>query len=127
MAVVNLHIPSLSIISITIILAASIVSVALAEFGNFSMAEGQGNNITSSSLTPQQKHTYKHLKMPLLFYYFYQFLSQVIVVTISPIVTITIRAPNGVFTRYYLASGTILYIFPWEYETAYRYPSYGLT
>jgi hypothetical protein len=61
MAVVNLHIPSLSIISITIILAASIVSVALAEFGNFSIAEGQGNNITSSSLTPQQKHTYKQL------------------------------------------------------------------
>jgi hypothetical protein len=47
MAVVNLHIPSLSIISITIIVAASIVSVALAEFGNFRIAQGQVNNITS--------------------------------------------------------------------------------
>jgi hypothetical protein len=54
MAMVNLHIASLSIISITIILAASIVSVALAEFGNFGIAQSQGNNITSS-LTPQQK------------------------------------------------------------------------
>jgi hypothetical protein len=52
---VNLHIACLSIISITIILAASIVSViALTEFGNFRVAQGQGNNITSS-LTPQQK------------------------------------------------------------------------
>ena len=50
---INLHIASLSIISITIILAASIVSVALTEFGNFRIAQGQGN--ITSSLTPEQK------------------------------------------------------------------------
>ena len=54
MAMIDLRIPSISIISITIILAASILSVALTEFGNFRIAQGQGNNITSS-LTPQQK------------------------------------------------------------------------
>ncbi|MFL6398064.1 MAG: hypothetical protein ACJ72J_00590 [Nitrososphaeraceae archaeon] len=54
MAMIALRIPSISIISITIILAASILSVALTEFGNFRIAQGQGNNITSS-LTPQQK------------------------------------------------------------------------
>ena len=51
----GLQIASLSIVSITTILAASILSViALTEFGNFRIAQGQGNNITSS-LTPQQK------------------------------------------------------------------------
>jgi hypothetical protein len=54
MAMVSLLIASLSIVSITIILAASILSVALTEFGNFGIAQGQGNNITSS-LTPEQK------------------------------------------------------------------------
>jgi hypothetical protein len=53
---VNLHMTSLRIKSITIIiLAASIVSIALIEFGNFRIAQGQGNNITSSLLTPEQK------------------------------------------------------------------------
>jgi hypothetical protein len=51
---VNLHIASLSIISITIILAATIVTVALTEFGNFGIAQGQVSNSTSS-LTPEQK------------------------------------------------------------------------
>jgi hypothetical protein len=52
MSMVDLHIASLSITSITVILAASIVSVvALTEFGNFHIAQGQRNNITSS-LTP---------------------------------------------------------------------------
>src|SRR5919202_5245356 len=56
MAIVNSHIASLSIISITIILAAGIVSVvALTEFVSVGIAQGQVNNITSSSLTPQQK------------------------------------------------------------------------
>ena len=50
-----MQIASLSIISITIILAASIISVvALIEFGSVVIAEGQANN-TSSSLTPEQK------------------------------------------------------------------------
>jgi hypothetical protein len=48
-AIVNLHIASLNIISITIILAASIVSVALTEFGSIGIAQCQAN------LTPQQK------------------------------------------------------------------------
>ena len=56
MAIVNSHIASLSIISITIILAAGIVSVvALTEFVSVGIAQGQVNNITSSSITPQQK------------------------------------------------------------------------
>jgi hypothetical protein len=55
MAMVSLLIASLSIVSITIILAASVLSVALTEFGNFGIAQGQGNNITPSSLTPEQK------------------------------------------------------------------------
>lgn len=55
MAMINLQITSLSIVSITIILAAYILSVALTEFGNSRIAQGQANNITSSSLTPEQK------------------------------------------------------------------------
>jgi hypothetical protein len=45
----------LTIISITIILVASIVLITLPEFGNSGIAQGQGNNMTSPSLTPQQK------------------------------------------------------------------------
>jgi hypothetical protein len=55
MAMVSLLIASLSIVSITIILAASILSVALTEFGNFGIAQGQGNNNITPSLTPEQK------------------------------------------------------------------------
>jgi hypothetical protein len=55
LATVNLHIASVSITFITIILAASIVlTVSITEFGNSGIAQGQGNNITSS-LTPEQK------------------------------------------------------------------------
>jgi hypothetical protein len=57
MAMINLQITSLNIVSITIILAAYILSVALTEFGNSRIAQGQANNITSSSLTPEQKAT----------------------------------------------------------------------
>jgi hypothetical protein len=47
---------SLSIISIIIILTASILLVvSITEFGNFGIAQGQGSNSTSSLLTPQQK------------------------------------------------------------------------
>jgi hypothetical protein len=54
LATVNLHIASVSITFITIILAASIVlTVSITEFGNSGIAQGQGNNITSS-LTPEQ-------------------------------------------------------------------------
>jgi hypothetical protein len=50
---------SLNIISILIIIifAVNIVAIAstLTGFGNFGTAEGQGNNITSSAITPEQK------------------------------------------------------------------------
>jgi hypothetical protein len=45
----------MTIVSITVILAASILLVTLPEFGNSGIAQGQGNNMTSPSLTPQQK------------------------------------------------------------------------
>ncbi len=51
MTMISLHITSLSILSI--ILAATIVSVALTEFGSVSIAQGQAN--VTSSLTPEQK------------------------------------------------------------------------
>jgi hypothetical protein len=54
MAMISLHTVYLSVISITIMLAASILSVVLVEFGNIDVAQGQSNT-TSSSLTPQQK------------------------------------------------------------------------
>src|SRR5919198_6404970 len=56
MAIVNSHMASVSIISITIILAAGIVLVvALTEFVSvIGIAQGQVNNITSS-ITPEQK------------------------------------------------------------------------
>ena len=46
------HHVCLTILSITIILAASILLVALPEFGNSGIAQGQGSNMTSPSLTP---------------------------------------------------------------------------
>jgi hypothetical protein len=49
------HYVCLTILSITIILAASILLVALPEFGNSGIAQGQGSNMTSPSLTPEQK------------------------------------------------------------------------
>jgi hypothetical protein len=54
MTTVNLHTAYLSIISITIILTANIALVTLRPFGNVGIAQGQGNNVTSS-LTSQQK------------------------------------------------------------------------
>ncbi len=51
----RLHNMYLTIISITIILAASMVLVTLPEFGNSAIAQGQGSNIISPSLTPRQK------------------------------------------------------------------------
>ena len=51
MTMISLHITSLSILSI--ILTATIVSVALTEFGSVSIAQGQAN--VTSSLTPEQK------------------------------------------------------------------------
>jgi|SRR5919202_7055269 hypothetical protein len=50
---ISLHSMYLTIISITIILAASMV--ALPEFRNSAIAQGQGSNMTSPSLTPEQK------------------------------------------------------------------------
>ena len=58
MGTINLQNISLGIMSITTIIAASIVLViSLTEFGNFDVAQGQLSNSTSSSLslTPQQK------------------------------------------------------------------------
>jgi hypothetical protein len=61
MGTINLQNKSLRIMSATIIIAASIVLViSITEFGNVSVAYGQGSNNTSSSsslppLTPQQK------------------------------------------------------------------------
>jgi hypothetical protein len=58
MGTINLQNISLGIMSITTIIAASIVLVILiTEFGNFGIAQGQLSNSTSSSLslTPQQK------------------------------------------------------------------------
>ena len=58
MGTINLQNKSLGIMSTTIIIAASIVLVtSITEFGNVSVAFGQGSNSTSSlpSLTPQQK------------------------------------------------------------------------
>ena len=59
MGIINLQNISLGIMSITTIIAASIVSVlSITEFGNFGVAQGQLSNSTSSSslsLTPQQK------------------------------------------------------------------------
>jgi hypothetical protein len=46
----------LNVVSIILFLAASILSaVTLTEFRDIGIAQGQGNNITSSSLTPEQK------------------------------------------------------------------------
>jgi hypothetical protein len=56
MLMFKLHIiTSLGRISINMILAASLATVSLTVFGNFHLAQAQGNNISSSSLTPQQK------------------------------------------------------------------------
>jgi hypothetical protein len=59
MGTINLQNISLGIMSITTIIAASIVLViSITEFGNFGVAQGQLSNSTSSSslsLTPQQK------------------------------------------------------------------------
>ena len=49
---ISLHNASLTILSITIILVASMVLVAMPEFSNPGIAQGQGNNMTSPSLTP---------------------------------------------------------------------------
>jgi hypothetical protein len=59
MRIIHLQNISLGIMSITIILAVSVVLVkSITEFGNVGVAYGQGSNSTSSSLpslTPQQK------------------------------------------------------------------------
>ena len=55
MEMIGLHNMRLTIISITIILVASIVLITLPEFRNSAIAQGQGSNMTSLSLTPQQK------------------------------------------------------------------------
>lgn len=55
MEMIGLHNMYLTIISITIILAASMVSVTFPEFRNSAIAQGQGSNMTSPSLTPEQK------------------------------------------------------------------------
>jgi hypothetical protein len=58
MITINLQNKSLRIMSATIIIAASVVLViSITEFGNVSVAYGQGSNSTSSlpPLTPQQK------------------------------------------------------------------------
>jgi hypothetical protein len=54
MTTVNLDTAYLSIRSITIILTANMALVTLRPFGNVGIAQGQGNNVTSS-LTSQQK------------------------------------------------------------------------
>ena len=55
MVMISLHTVYLTIISITVILAASMVLATLPKFGNSAIAQGQGSNMTSPSLTPQQK------------------------------------------------------------------------
>ena len=52
---VSLHNAYLTILSITIILVASMVLVTLPEFENPGIAQGQGNNSTSPSLTRERK------------------------------------------------------------------------
>ena len=52
---ISLHTVYLTIISITVILAASMVLATLPKFGNSAIAQGQGSNMTSPSLTPEQK------------------------------------------------------------------------
>ena len=53
---INLQNISLGIMSITIIISASILLViSITELGNFGIAQGQLSNSTSLSLTPQQK------------------------------------------------------------------------
>jgi hypothetical protein len=54
MTTVNLHTAYLSIIAITIIITANMALITLRVFGNIGIAQGQGNNVTSS-LTSQQK------------------------------------------------------------------------
>jgi hypothetical protein len=55
MVMIGLLTMYMTIVSITVILAASILLVTLREFGNSGIAQGQGNNMTSQSLTPEQK------------------------------------------------------------------------
>ena len=55
MVMIGLRTVHLTIVSITVILAASILLVTLPEFGKSAIAQGQGSNMTSPSLTPQQK------------------------------------------------------------------------
>ena len=55
MVMIGLRTVYLTIVSITVILAASILLVTLPEFGNSAIAQGEGSNMTSPSLTPQQK------------------------------------------------------------------------
>ena len=55
MVMIGLRTVYLTIVSITVILAASILLVTLPEFGNSANAQGQVSNMTSPSLTPQQK------------------------------------------------------------------------
>jgi hypothetical protein len=55
MVMIGLCTVYMTIVSITVILAASMLLVTLPEFGNSGIAQGQGNNMTSPSLTPQQK------------------------------------------------------------------------
>jgi len=52
---IGLHNMYLTVISITIILVASMALATFPEFGNSAIAQGQGSNMTSPSLTPQQK------------------------------------------------------------------------
>jgi hypothetical protein len=54
MTTVNLHTAYLSIIAITIIITTNMALITLRVFGNVGIAQGQGNNVTSS-LTSQQK------------------------------------------------------------------------
>jgi hypothetical protein len=55
MVMIGLHNVYLTIPSITIILVTSIVLITLPEFPNSGIAQGQGNNFASQSLTPEQK------------------------------------------------------------------------
>src|SRR5919197_108554 len=55
MTIISLQSVYLGTIAISIILAANIILVTFTVIGNVSIAQGQGNNATSPSLTSQQK------------------------------------------------------------------------
>ena len=55
MSIISLHTVYIGTVAISIILAANMILAIFTVVGNVGIAQGQGNNTTSPSLTPQQK------------------------------------------------------------------------